>query len=115
MMEVAVFAVFWLVIAIAIIGKAKKTGKNRPGFHPTAINKSDTKQKHLNKSGGGIHKPTVASDGHRIPKGKDITCEGQYGHRHEDMGPRYIVHEEPTEGYCILNGKKVALKDCWKY
>lgn len=116
MIEVVVFAVFWLVIALAVVGKAKKTVNNRPGMdHPTSINKSRTKQKDLNKSGSGRTKPTIAMDGHRIPKAKDVTCEGQYGHDHGNTGPRYIVHEEPTEGYCILNGKKVALKDCWKY
>ncbi len=115
MMEALVMVVFWLVICLFIVSKARKNMKNRPGHHPTTINRSATKQKDLNKSGSGMRKPTVASDGHSIPRSKDVTCEGQYGHSHDGSMPRYIVHEEPTTGYCILNGKKVALKDCWKY
>ena len=46
---------------------------------------------------------TISDDGHRIPKKQDITCYGEYGHDHpEDVQPRYIVHEEPVEGYVIL-------------
>ena len=58
-----------------------------------------------------------SSDGCKIPKEQDLTCR-RYGHQHEtgyDKLPRYIVHEEPTKGYVILNGKKVRLKDCGKY
>ena len=113
-MDGLVFVIFW-VIMIGVIGaKFMKTRGDRPGkvFHPTTINKPSRPPV---KKASPVRKPTVASDGHRIPNHKDPTCEGQYGHIHEDMGPRYIVHEEPTTGYCILNGKKVALKDCWKY
>ncbi len=56
---------------------------------------------------------TISDDGHRIPKKQDITCYGEYGHDHpEDVQPRYIVHEEPVEGYVILNGIKRKLEDC---
>lgn len=115
MMEFAMVILFWIIIAVYIAVKAKKNLKNRPGHHPTSVNTSSTKERDLNKAGSGMKRKTVASDGHTIPRSKDITCEGQYGHRHEGMEERYIVHEEPTEGYCILNGKKVALRDCWKY
>ena len=110
--------VFWVVVIafiVARINKEKKTRPQRETGHPTTINGS---------SGASIPKPaqarpgsrkTVASDGHTIPKSKDITCEGQYGHDHGERVPRFIVHEEPTLGYCNLNGKIVALKDCWKY
>lgn len=60
---------------------------------------------------------SFSSDGCKIPPEQDLTCR-RYGHKHEtgyDKLPRYIVHEEPTKGYVILNGKKVRLKDCWKY
>ncbi len=115
MIEFASVAVFWIVIAGLIVTRARKSLNNRPGRHPTEINTSSTKERDLNRAGTGKKRKTVSSDGHTIPKSRDITCEGQYGHRHEGMEERYIVHEEPTEGYCILNGKKVALKDCWKY
>ena len=56
---------------------------------------------------------TVSDDGHRIPRNKDITCNGKYGHDHpEETQPRYIVHEEPEDGYVVLNGVKRKLEDC---
>ena len=60
------------------------------------------------------HKPTVSDDGHRIPKKMDLTCEGEYGHEHSkaESQPRYIVHEEPEDGYVVLNGIKRRIEDC---
>ncbi len=58
--------------------------------------------------------PTVSSDGHQIPPDMDPTC-AKYGHVHEETGHRYIVHEEPEQGYVILNGKKISLKDAARY
>ncbi len=117
--ELLIMLAFWGIIAGIVVMQFIKTKANRPGNggHPTAINKSASgRNPKLNQSSGGRRPgPTVSSDGHRIPKSRDITGEGQYGHSHENMGPRYIVHEEPTTGYCNLNGKIVALKDCWKY
>ncbi len=117
-MEALFMVVFWVFIALFLVWKSRDHLKNRPGMHPTRINKSPSMKKKAatvhNKAASPLNKKTVASDGHVIPRSDDITCEGQYGHNHGDSIPRYIVHEEPTEGYCILNGKKVALKDCWK-
>ena len=106
--------VVWIAIVGSIVFGVENMKKKRPqkGPHPTTINKSSSPQKSaVNRPKG----PVVASDGHRIPPSKDITCEGQYGHDHGNTTPRFIVHEEPTLGYCNLNGKIVALKDCWKY
>ena len=33
----------------------------------------------------------------------------------KEFGPRYIVHDEPEEGYVILNGVKRKLTDCSKF
>jgi hypothetical protein len=59
---------------------------------------------------------TLSSDGHVVPYSQDLTCETQYGHNHSgisgDGSRRYVVHEEPEEGYVILNGVKRKLKDC---
>ena len=76
---------------------------------------------HVNQAQQNKLQPTVASDGHVIPKRDDITCAGTYGHTHDntaleqDYGKRYIVHNEPETGYVILNGLKRRLKDCGKY
>lgn len=56
---------------------------------------------------------TVAHDGHVIPRENDITCETAYGHDHgQSEGRRYIVHEDPPEGFVILNGIKRSLEEC---
>lgn len=47
-------------------------------------------------------------------RNKDIRCEQLYGHDHDDESQtqRYIVHEEPEQGYVILNGVKRKISDC---
>ena len=55
---------------------------------------------------------TVSNDGHVVPANEDLTCETVYGHDHGDRQPRYIVHEEPVEGYVVLNGIKRSLEEC---
>ena len=58
---------------------------------------------------------TISSDGHVVPASQDLTCESLYGHDHHSVPGtqrRYVVHEDPEEGYVILNGVKRMLKDC---
>lgn len=55
---------------------------------------------------------TVSDDGHRVPRSEDLTCETVYGHDHGNGEPRYIVHEEPSDGYVVLNGIKRSLEEC---
>ena len=62
-------------------------------------------------------KKTISSDGHVVPKTQDVTCENEFGHNHPnssnpEYGRRYIVHEEPEEGYVVLNGIKRKISDC---
>ena len=66
------------------------------------------KRKEIAKSLSQKH--TSSDDGHVIRSEDDPTC-AKYGHDHKS-GRRYIVHEEPNEGYVILNGVKHKLKDC---
>ena len=52
-----------------------------------------------------------------IPDAKSFTCDEKYDHNHEDETntkdhPRYIVQEQPENGYIILNGRKRKLTDC---
>ena len=111
-------AVFWIVVIAFLVGRAANVKKTRPQKgtgHPTTINGMSGSSAPRTAPAHPGNGKTVASDGHTIPKSKDITCEGQYGHDHGERVPRFIVHEEPTLGYCNLNGKIVALKDCWKY
>ena len=60
-------------------------------------------------------KKTISSDGHVVPKKQDLTCETEFEHKHpqtNEFGRRYIVHEEPEEGYVVLNGIKRKISDC---
>lgn len=74
-----------------------------------------------NKAKNRVRKPTISSDGHKVPKRDDVTCASEYGHVHNNValehefGQRYIVHNEPETGYVVLNGVKRRLKDCGKY
>ena len=56
---------------------------------------------------------TRSDDGHAVPINQDMTCETQYGHDHGGSAEkRFIVHEDPEEGYVILNGVKRRIRDC---
>ena len=55
---------------------------------------------------------TYSSDGHAVPTEDDFTCETKYGHQHDYSERRYVVHEEPQQGYVVLNGIKRRIEDC---
>ena len=55
---------------------------------------------------------TYSSDGHAVPREDDFTCETKYGHQHDYSERRYVVHEEPQQGYVVLNGIKRRIEDC---
>ncbi|MCR5373703.1 MAG: hypothetical protein K6E41_09650 [Solobacterium sp.] len=60
----------------------------------------------------------VSSDGHVVPPEEDLTVStgashyAHHEHNEEDFGRRYIVHNEPVQGYVILNGIMRKLEDC---
>ena len=98
-MEVLI-AIAYVVIVVAALymNKKNKEAQTNKGINP--VNQ----------------KPYVtrSDDGHRVPRAQDLTCEKQYGHKHttvDGTAPRYIVHEEPEQGYVILNGVKRRIKD----
>lgn len=79
-----IIAAFWALLLLSFVRKAaSKTGRRR----------------------------TYSSDGHVIPRDQDLTCE-RYGHEHGALEGRYIVHEDPPEGYVVLNGIKRRIEDC---
>lgn len=61
-----------------------------------------------------VRRPVRSSDGHIVPESQDLTCETEYGHHHAPTPPgsRYIVHEDPPQGYVVLNGIKRKISDC---
>ena len=57
----------------------------------------------------------MASDGHRISENQDISCR-QYGHRHKEFDtPRFIPHEDPEEGYIVINGVTMGRNEADRY
>ena len=100
MIENFIGAAFWIIMVAIVVRrtltmKRDNDGRKRRNFMP--------------------EKKTVSSDGHAIPKDRDITCETQYGHDHSESGRRYIVHEEPETGYVVLNGVKRKISDLKNY
>ncbi len=71
-------------------------------------------KKNKNKTVKKRPQKTVASDGHVLQGKNDPTC-ARYGHVHPEAQNRYIVHDEPKEGYVNLNGKLMTLKEAAKY
>lgn len=66
---------------------------------------------------GSSRRPVRASDGHILSEMRDITCR-QFGHNHSkwaEPATRYIVHDDPEQGYIILNGKKMRISEADKY
>jgi|GEM_PF-6042292 len=59
-----------------------------------------------------VKKKTISDDGHEVAQEQDLTCENTYGHSHPETSERrYIVHEDPEEGYVILNGEKRKISE----
>ena len=66
------------------------------------------------KRAGNRSRRSISDDGHAVPRSQDLTCETKYGHDHGgiEAQKRYIVHEDPEEGFVVLNGIKRRIKDC---
>lgn len=57
----------------------------------------------------------LASDGHRMSGEEDVSCR-RFGHRHEEFDtPRYIPHDDPEDGFIVLNGVKMRLSEADRY
>lgn len=103
---VYLFLIFFVIVRLI---NAKKPKDTRQGQYTSRIPAS--KRRNVRSSG----KTPMASDGHRVPKDQDISCR-RYGHRHEEFNsPRFIPHEDPEEGYIVLNGVKMKLTEADKY
>lgn len=103
---VYLFLIFFVIIRLV---NAKKPKNTRQGQYTSRIPASNRRK--VNSSG----KSPMASDGHRVPKDQDISCR-RYGHRHAEFDtPRFIPHEDPEEGYIVLNGVKMKLTEADNY
>ena len=106
----------WIMI-MNRLRRASGGGKNSTAKNSGASHGS--KQWHSENLPGsrGKGRPARSSDGHVMKGGKDITCR-QFGHNHpewEEPATRYIVHDDPEDGYIILNGKKMRITEADKY
>ncbi|MCR5627984.1 MAG: hypothetical protein K6F99_11730 [Lachnospiraceae bacterium] len=104
-----------IILAIVIYRTVKASNSSRAGRQRKAPDDTGYSRDRVNDRVDKSRQPsTFSSDGHRIDKDEDPTC-AKYGHVHENVPERYIVHDEVPEGYCILNGKKVKLKEAKDY
>lgn len=120
-------AIFYLIILVFVLvrfmnmGKGKGSGKgkgtekgsgtrssDRTANRPSSASLGKTFEKYLGDR-------PLASDGHRMSKEDDISCR-RFGHQHEEFDtPRFIPHDEPEEGYIILNGVKMKRTEADRY
>lgn len=128
-----IFTIVWLVFVIgfsAIIGQSKKKNKNnspnararqqqvrqQQARQQTMVNKANFTQwssASMNNSASQNFN-NFSSNGQKIDKSFDYTCETRYNHTHRpeySMPNRYVVHEQPTTGYIVLNGKRYSKKE----
>ena len=73
-------------------------------------------KRRISKTGTTTHRFERSSDGHIVSADESFTCETKEGHNHPkisaEFGQRYIVHNDPEDGYVILNGVRRKLDDC---
>ncbi|WP_027431256.1 hypothetical protein [Lachnospira multipara] len=123
-----IFTLVWLVFVVvcsAIIGQSKKKNKDnsqnarvsqQARRQQTKVNKTNFTQwssASMNNSASQNFN-NFSSNGQKIDKSFDYTCETRYDHTHRpeySMPNRYVVHEQPTTGYIVLNGKRYSKKE----
>lgn len=100
------FLIFFVLVRLFNAKKTKNSGTGRTASGNTAA---------PGRTSRPLGKGPMASDGHRVPKDQDISCQ-RYGHKHEEFDtPRFIPHDDPEEGYVILNGVKMKLTEADNY
>ncbi|SEF80756.1 hypothetical protein [Lachnospira multipara] len=124
-----IFTVVWLIFVIcfsAFISVNKK--KNKDNFkenirtnRQSMVNRADvsswnqtsmTSWNHTNNNTASIN--NMSNVNNAINKSEDYTCETRYNHTHRpeySMPNRYVVHEQPIQGYIVLNGKRYSKKE----
>ena len=114
----SVMIVIWVTVMVLL---RQVAAKNRSSSNAARRNSpgSGSRKWYTEKAPGATasKRRVRSSDGHWLREEQDITCR-QYGHNHPrsvEPQSRYIVHEEPTEGYIVLNGKKMLRTDADKY
>lgn len=116
-MEVLIYFVFLGIVAVVLNGakRGKKSGQSSASVpnRPKAGSAASVFARSAGKTGPRTR--PLADDGHYIKAEDDISCR-RFGHRHaEDAVPRFIPHNDPEEGYIILNGKKMLRTEADRY
>lgn len=115
-MESVIFTVLitiWIVVMTVL--RRMSRGSNASDKNRSSSGKS-WHTEHIPGTSFGKRAPR-STDGHILGKGQDITCR-QFGHNHpesEEPSARYIVHDDPEEGYIILNGVKMLRTEADAY
>ena len=110
----SVMVVIWITVIVLL---KRVAGKNSAAKRNGSV--SGSRKWYTEKAPGATSSKRTArsSDGHWLRNEQDITCR-QFGHNHPgtvEPLSRFIVHEEPTEGYIVLNGKKMLRTEADKY
>lgn len=106
--------VIWLLVMQLV---KKREGKKDAVSQNSASRTANRWHTEKLPGAGNRRRPVRASDGHILSEMRDITCR-QFGHNHssrEEPEMRYIVHDDPEQGYIILNGKKMRISEADKY
>lgn len=102
MAGILIYVILIFIVVARFLNQKKKPGtgqKPAAGTYPRRV------------SGKG----PLALDGHRVSKDQDISCR-RYGHKHKEFDtPRFIPHEDPEEGYVVLNGVRMKLTEADNY
>lgn len=116
----SILIIIMIIIWVTVTGFLKKaSGKGKNAVDRNRGSSKDADRWHTEKLPGiGSSKRAArSSDGHFLKKNQDITCR-QFGHDHpewEEPATRYIVHDDPEDGFIILNGKKMRITEADKY
>lgn len=108
-----------VVIWFTIINRLKKKSGGENATKKNGRSAGGVSRWHSEKLPGSqsARRPVRASDGHILKGIQDITCR-QFGHSHpewEEPSMRYMVHDDPEDGYIILNGKKMRITEADQY
>lgn len=109
-----VMVVIWVTVMNRLKKKGGENASKKNGSSAGGVNRWHSEKLPGSQS---ARRPVRASDGHILKGVQDITCR-QFGHSHpewEEPSTRYIVHDDPEDGYIILNGKKMRITEADQY
>ncbi len=119
-MSTLTLLVYMFIILGLINSVMKKTRKNVENREKGVRSRSTAAKSYTQMRsilGSGSNTRARSTDGHVLSKDQDITCR-KYGHRHsrrEEPEMRFLVHDDPEQGYILLNGVKMRITEADQY